>query len=78
MAQRTVQAIIGRILTDEAFRGHFIQQPAETLASLRGQGFELTALEMEALLATDTKGWDAMAKRIDPRLQGCRLVANCG
>jgi hypothetical protein len=77
MSQRTVQLVIGRIVTDEAFRGRFIQQAAETLTDLLDQGFELTAVEMDALLRTDRKAWDIMAKRIDPRLQRCRLVPDC-
>ena len=77
MSQRTVQLIIGRILTDEVFRGHFVQEPAETLTGLRDQGFELTALEAEALLTTDRKAWDAMAQLVDSRLQRCRLAGSC-
>ena len=42
MAQRTVQLIIGQILTDEEFRADFLERPIETLASLRDRGFELT------------------------------------
>ena len=35
MAQRTVQLIIGQILTDEEFRSDFLERPIETLTSLR-------------------------------------------
>jgi hypothetical protein len=74
MSQRTVQLVIGRIVTDEAFRSRFIQQPAPTLAELCDQGFELTALEIEALARTDSRAWTLMAKRIDQRLQRSRLL----
>ena len=47
MAQRTVQLIIGQILTDEEFRSDFLEQPIETLTSLRERGFELTNVEVE-------------------------------
>ena len=70
MSQRTVQFIIGRILTDEVFRDDFTRQPAATIASLRGCGLDLTALEATALLAIDPQAWETMADRIDPRLQG--------
>ena len=35
MAQRTVQLIIGQILTDEEFRSDFLERPIEILRSLR-------------------------------------------
>jgi hypothetical protein len=35
MAQRTVQLIVGQILTDEEFRSDFLERPIETLTSLR-------------------------------------------
>ena len=48
MAQRTVQLIIGQILTDEEFRSDFLERPLETLTS-QGQGLELTNVEVDAL-----------------------------
>ena len=41
MAQRTVQLIIGQILTDEEFRSNFLERPSEILESLRERGVEL-------------------------------------
>ena len=41
MAQRTVQLIIGQILTDEEFRSDFLERPLETLTSLRDEGSTL-------------------------------------
>ena len=49
MAQRTVQLVIGQILTDEEFRADFFERPIETLTSLRDRGFELTKVEVDAL-----------------------------
>jgi hypothetical protein len=46
MAQRTVQLIIGQILTDEEFRSDFLERLMETLTSLRDRGFELTNIEV--------------------------------
>ncbi|HEY2152577.1 MAG TPA: Os1348 family NHLP clan protein [Vicinamibacterales bacterium] len=74
MSQRTVQLVIGRLVTDEVFRARFIQQPTETLTDLSDRGLELTRLEVDALARTDRKAWDMMAKRLDSRLQRCRLV----
>ena len=45
--QRTVQLIIGQILTDEEFRAAFLERPIETLNSLRDRGLELTDVEVE-------------------------------
>jgi len=71
--QRTVQLIIGQILTDEEFRADFLERPIETLTALRDRGFELTNLEVEALAQTDPRLWDCGAAHVDPRLQRCRL-----
>ena len=74
MAQRTVQLIIGQILTDEEFRADFLERPRATLASLRDRGFELTNLEVDALARTDRRLWQSGAEWIDARIQRCRLV----
>ena len=71
MAQKTVQLIIGRLLTDEDLRQEFLDQPRETLAALREQGFELTPWEIDALIQTDPELWAVVAPLIDPRLQRC-------
>ncbi|HEV3059021.1 MAG TPA: Os1348 family NHLP clan protein [Vicinamibacterales bacterium] len=73
MSQKTVQLIIGRILTDDELRSRFVRQPSETLAALRDQGFELSAGEVEALVRTDRRLWNDASSRIDARLQRCSL-----
>ncbi len=78
MAQRTVQLIIGQILTDEEFRAAFVERPIETLNTLRDRGFELTNVEVDALARTDRRLWDCGAERVDPRLQRCRLNGGKG
>ena len=74
MSQRTVQLIIGQILTDEEFRSNFLEQSRETLVALRDRGVELTNVEIDALAQTDRRFWAVGAEWIDPRLQRCRLV----
>lgn len=69
MSQRTVQLLIGKIVTDEELRRRFVRQPAETLWALREQGLELTALEVDALVRTDGTLWEATAERLHPSLQ---------
>ncbi|HXT71748.1 MAG TPA: Os1348 family NHLP clan protein [Vicinamibacterales bacterium] len=73
VAQKNVQLIIGRVLTDEEFRADFLEQPIATLALLRDQGFELTNIEVDALTCTDGQLWHCGAEWIDPRIQRCRL-----
>ena len=65
---------VRQILTDEEFRSDFLEQPFETLRSLRDRGFELTTVEIDALGHTDCGFWTVGAEWIDGRLQRCRLV----
>ena len=73
MSQRTVQLIVGQILTDEEFRSDFLERPIETLTSVRDRGLELTNTEVDALAETDPRFWAVGAEWIDERLQRCRL-----
>ncbi len=69
MAQRNVEVVIGRLVTDEAFRAMFAVDPAATLTQFVDRGYELTSLEIEALMATNRDLWTRTAEQIDPRLQ---------
>jgi len=71
MAQKTVQLIIGRILTDEPFRDRFVADPGGTLSSLREMGYDVTRLELGALLNTSQELWQHGPEWIDARLQRC-------
>ena len=73
MSQRTIERAIGRLLTDEELRYEFIRSPRQTLATLNEQGWELSRVEIDALLETETSLWAEVAARIDPRLQRCSL-----
>ena len=73
MSQKTVQLLIGQIVTDEELRRRFLRTPRETLSALRDQGVELTASEIEALVETDRQLWTSAAARLDRRLQRCCL-----
>jgi hypothetical protein len=73
MSQKTVQLVIGRLLTDEELRARFVERPLETLTELKEQGFELTGDEIEAIVQSDPQVWPSMARRIHPRLQRCSL-----
>ena len=69
MAQRIVEMLIGRLIADEQFRTNFLNDPAGTLATILDLGFELSPIEVAALVDTDPQVWTAAAERLDPRLQ---------
>src|SRR5262245_18100490 len=73
MSQKTVQLVLGRLLTDEELRSHFVDRPLDTLLDLKEQGFELTRDEINAIVESDPQIWPSMATRIHPRLQRCSL-----
>jgi hypothetical protein len=70
---RSVEILIGRLITDEAFRNAFQRNPGEALAAARVWGLELTAAEMNAVLDTDRLLWDRVATELDSRLQKASL-----
>src|SRR4051812_40428902 len=73
MSHRYVEQIIGRILTDEELRHEFLVAPAQVLAALINQGWDLTRLEADGLIRTDVSLWISGAAGLDPRLQRCSL-----
>lgn len=73
MAQRNIEILIGRLITDEQFRGEFLNDPQTTLAALCDRGLELSRAEMAALINTDPTLWARTATSIDPRLQKASL-----
>ena len=73
MSHRTIERVIGRLLTDEELRLKFTRFPKRTLAELGEQGWELSRIEVDALLTMEVRLWSDVAARIDPRLQRCSL-----
>jgi hypothetical protein len=73
MSHKTVQLVIGWLLTDEDLRHRFIERPRQTLTELREQGYEFTAAEFEALLLCDPAMWASTAERIHPDLKRVSL-----
>ena len=69
MAQRIIEMLIGRLITDEEFRSEFLRDPQRTLTKLSDQGLELSRTEVAALISTDRTLWARTADAIDPRLQ---------
>jgi len=73
VAQRSIEIVIGRLLTDEVFRFAFCRDAGKTLAEFMESGHELTAVEIAALYATPAHMWKGIATYIDPRLQKVSL-----
>ena len=73
MAQRLVETLIGRLITDEQFRSEFLEEPEKTLLGLSDRGLELSKTEIAALVNTDPTLWARTADAIDPRLQKASL-----
>ena len=77
MSHKCVEAVIGKLATDEAFRHRFLEDPAGSLNELRRRiGYELTPVEAEALTAIDPEVIRAFASNIDQRLQKVDLGSN--
>jgi len=73
VAQRIIEMLIGRLITDEQFRGEFLHAPERTLLDLCDRGLELSKTEIAALVNTDPALWSRTADAIDPRLQKASL-----
>ena len=69
MTHRNVEAFLGRLVTDPAMREKFAAAPAEVLEEMRRQGFELTAIELDALAATSAEAIGEFAEALDQRIQ---------
>jgi hypothetical protein len=73
VAQRSIEILIGRLVTDEAFRSAFRADAPATLIRFAESGYDLTALEIAAMRATPPDVWERAAEHIDPRLQKASL-----
>ena len=74
MSKQVMEAILGRILMDEAYRHLFFAAPDQALAS-----YELTKEERAALLSVDAETLDAFAERLGVQLgTGGRLAQSRG
>jgi hypothetical protein len=78
MTHRNVETLIGRLATDSRFRRRFFENPRRVLAEFREHGFELTAVENEALVGMDTQAMKALADAVDRRIQRVELPHDTG
>ena len=66
MGQRAVEQTLGRLLTDEEFRGAFERDPARTATAA---GFELTEVELAALAAVPSGAVASWSEHLDGRIR---------
>jgi hypothetical protein len=77
MSQRNVERVIGRLVTDEAFRRQFVTDPSAVLGEITRAGVELNDCEVRALAAIDPQAVARFTESIDPRLQKSDLHGGC-
>jgi hypothetical protein len=65
MSQRAVEQVLGKLLTDEEFRRRFFEDPH--CACFRS-GFELSPVELEAVMRTPRTPLAALSRRLDDRI----------
>lgn len=70
---RSIEILIGRLVTDEEFRMAFRRDPKAALANASSWGLEFSVGEVRALLDTDHLLWDRVAQELDARLQKASL-----
>lgn len=69
MSQKSVEIVVGRLATDDDFRGRFGATPEVTLDELIAAGLPLTPVEQRALLEIDLAACERFATCLDARLQ---------
>jgi DNA-binding NarL/FixJ family response regulator len=67
MSQRSMQLVIGRLLTDADFRRGVEQGGSAYLVHLRTQGVALSREEVAALIGRDPRVWSNLAKGLELR-----------
>jgi hypothetical protein len=78
VAQRSIELLIGRLITDEGFREAFVHNPGAAIRMFVDAGSELTTVEIAALLATRADVWERVADEVDPRLQKASFHSPAG
>ena len=69
MAQRNVETFLGRLVTNPIVRRRFGDDPALALREFQEEGYELTAIELDALAATNAVAVRSIAESIDRRIR---------
>jgi hypothetical protein len=67
MGQRCIEILIGSLVTDEELRWRFVAEPREIIRREQLHGFELTVVEVDALLASFVALWEPLVAVLDFR-----------
>lgn len=73
MSQRSIEILIGRLITDESLRNSFLDDPRKAVAAFIDSGHEVTVIEMDAITTVALEFWHYAAGEIDLRLQRASL-----
>jgi hypothetical protein len=68
MSQRSVEKLLGRILTDDDFRRAFFPVRAASFELAATHGLDLTPTERSALSALKARRFECIAQELDPRI----------
>lgn len=68
MSQRSVEKLLGKILTDEDFRRSFFPVRSASFEIAAAHGLELTAIERSALSSLRSRAFECLARSLDPRI----------
>jgi outer membrane protein TolC len=74
MTQKSVESLIGKLISDEALRRRYEADRAGTLAQLQREGLELNSIEISALENLDLTELERLAETIDPRLRRAAML----
>lgn len=69
MSHRNVESLIGRLVTDPRLRRRFEDDPVSFLEELNAEGYELSAVEIEAFATIDPLSIRTFAGALDSRLR---------
>jgi hypothetical protein len=69
VTQRNVETLLGRLVTNPTVRRRFAADPGKVLREFQGEGFDLTAIELDALAATDVNALGSFAESLDRRIR---------
>jgi hypothetical protein len=68
MSQRSVEILLGKILTDEEFRRFFFPVRDSSFSMAASFGLELTPIERSAISTLRSQRFDFIAQTLDPRI----------
>ena len=69
MAHKSVEVLLGKLVTDESLRHRFKADRPGAIKDLGVFGLEFTPVEIEALCSTDLEACEQFATSLDPRLK---------